>query len=52
MTANVPTMENGSAVAGIRVADPLRRKRKMTVMTRARAIERVTWTSWKDSRIV
>ena len=41
-------MENGSAVAGIRVADPLRRKRKMTVMTRARAIE-VTWTSWKDS---
>jgi DDE superfamily endonuclease len=33
MTANVPTIENGRAIAGIIVAEPLRRNRKITRIT-------------------
>src|ERR1017187_4262041 len=36
ITENVPTMENGSAMAGIMVAEKLRRKRKITRITSAR----------------
>ena len=35
ITAKVPTMENGSAMAGIMVAEKLRRNRKITRITRA-----------------
>ncbi len=36
ITANVPTMENGSAIAGIMVAEKFRRKRKITMITSPR----------------
>ena len=36
ITENVPTTEKGSAMAGIMVAEKLRRKRKITRMTSAR----------------
>ncbi len=35
ITANVPTIENGSAMLGINVAETLRRKRKITLITSA-----------------
>src|SRR5665811_1064579 len=35
ITEKVPTMEKGSAIAGIMVAEKFRRNRKMTMMTRA-----------------
>ena len=35
ITENVPTMENGSAIAGIMVAEKLRRNRKITMITSA-----------------
>src|ERR1041384_1380951 len=52
MTANVPTMEKGSAMAGIIVADVLRRKRKITRITRAIVANIVIWMSWKAARMV
>ncbi len=45
ITEKVPTMENGSAMAGIMVAEKLRRNRKMTRMTRARVAAMVNWIS-------
>ena len=38
MTAKVPRIENGSASAGMSVADPLCRKTKMTATTSASVI--------------
>ncbi len=35
MTENVPTIENGSAIAGIMVAEKFRRNRKITIITSA-----------------
>ncbi len=52
MTANVPRMEKGSASAGMSVADPLWRKRKMTATTSSSVTSIVTCTSWNASRIV
>src|SRR5690242_11394259 len=51
MTANVPRMENGSAMLGISVAEALRRNTKITMITRARVTNMVVWTSWKASRM-
>ena len=51
ITEKVPMMEKGSAMAGIMVAEKFRRKRKMTMMTRARVAAMVNWISWKASRI-
>ena len=44
MPAKVPTMESGSASAGMMVADTLRRKRKITPTTSAAAIRSVSST--------
>ncbi len=51
MTANVPRMENGSASAGMIVADPLCRNRKMTATTSASVIAIVHWMSVNASRM-
>ena len=51
MTANVPTMDIGSARLGMAVAEKLRRKRKITRTTRTRAASMVTLTSFTDARI-
>ena len=45
ITEKVPTMENGSAMAGIMVAEKFFRNRKMTRMTRARVAAMVNWIS-------
>src|SRR5215471_5050210 len=52
MTANVPTSERGKARLGITVADRLRRKRKITRMTRKRASLSVNLTSSTELRMV
>jgi len=52
MAAKVPIIESGSARLGMRVADILRRKRNMTMMTRPMVSSRVNFTSATDSRIV
>ena len=52
ITANVPTMEPGSAMLGISVADTFRRKMKMTRTTRAIVMSSVSLTSCTDSRMV
>ena len=52
ITANVPRMEKGSASAGIRVAETLRRNRKITMITSASVAAMVNWISLKASRIV
>ena len=52
MTANVPRIENGSASAGIIVADPLCRNRKMTPTTRSSVTTIVAWISENALRIV
>jgi len=51
ITANVPTMENGSARLGMIVAEMFRRNRKITRMTRHSVSTRVNLTSLTDSRI-
>ena len=51
MPAKVPTMDMGKARLGMIVADTLRRKRKMTMTTRAMASIRVNCTSLTESRI-
>src|SRR5512137_2209852 len=51
MAAKVPTMESGSARLGMSVAETLRRKRKITIITRAMVSSRVNLTSVTDSRI-
>ena len=51
ITANVPRMENGSASAGMSVADPLCRKRKITATTSTSVAIIVTWMSVKASRM-
>src|SRR3972149_3486555 len=50
MTANVPTIDSGSARLGMSVADRLRRKRKMTRTTSPTARIRVSCTSRTESR--
>ena len=52
MAAKVPMIESGSARLGMTVAERLRRKRKMTRITRAIVSSRVNLTSVTDSRIV
>ncbi len=52
MTANVPKIENGSASAGMSVADPLCRKRKMTPTTSSSVMTIVHWMSLKADRMV
>ena len=51
MAAKVPTTEIGKASAGMIVAETLRRNSRMTRMTRAPAMSRVTCTSWMLSLI-
>src|SRR5437660_454500 len=51
MTANVPTIESGTARLGMTVAERFRRKRKITRMTSAIVSPSVNWTSWTDSRM-
>ena len=51
ITAKVPTMENGSAIEGIRVAEALRRKRKITMITSPIVTAMVNWMSVNASRI-
>ncbi len=49
--AKVPMIDIGSARLGIRVAERLRRKRKITMTTSASASSRLNCTSRTDSRI-
>src|SRR5437879_10157790 len=52
ITAKVPTIENGSAKLGIRVAGMLRRNKKITITTRISANCSVNFTSCTEFRIV
>ena len=51
MTTNVPTIDMGRARLGMRVAETLRRNRKITSTTSATASSRVNCTSWTELRI-
>ncbi len=51
MTANVPTTESGSERLGMTVAATLRRKRKITMTTRAKVRSSVNCTSTTEWRI-
>ena len=51
MTANVPTIDIGSARLGMIVAETLRRNRKITSTTSASVSSSVNFTSSTDSRI-
>src|ERR1041385_2066435 len=52
MTANVPTIESGTATLGIMVADKFRRKRKITITTSATVSISSNCTSFTEARIV
>ena len=52
ITAKVPTIESGSATAGISVARGLRRKSQMVITTSTTASARVNCTSRTEARIV
>ena len=52
MNANVPTSESGTERLGIRVADGLRRNRKITATTRTTARPSSNSTSATEARIV
>ena len=45
ITAKVPTIANGRAMAGIIVAETLRRNRKITMITRISVANMVNWIS-------
>src|SRR5262245_4595807 len=49
--AQVPMSDTGTASAGMTVADPERRNRKITRTTSVIAMARVSWTSATDSRM-
>ena len=51
MTAKVPTIDIGSAMLGMTVAEIFRRKRKITRMTKATVSSKVNLTSLTDSRM-
>ena len=51
ITANVPRMENGSAIAGIIVAETLCRNRKITPTTSTSVTSIVNWMSVNASRM-
>ena len=51
ITANVPTIDIGSAMLGITVAEILRRNRKITRITRQTVSSSVNFTSFTESRI-
>src|ERR1700691_1832563 len=51
ITANVPTMDRGTAIPGIKVADRLRRKIKMTNTTRQTVKTKVNLTSLMELRM-
>src|SRR3954468_18775471 len=51
MMANVPTMDIGSAMLGMMVAETFRKNRKITMMTRKMVSNKVNFTSFTDSRI-
>src|SRR5438093_7872601 len=52
MTAKVPISDIGTDIAGITVAQSLRRNKKMTPTTRATVSSSVFWTSATLARIV
>ena len=52
MAPNDPTRDNGTAAAGITVAARVRRKRKITMTTKATASINSNCTSLTDPRIV
>src|SRR5437868_13898425 len=52
ITANVPTSDSGTERLGIRVADGLRRKTKITTTTRTTARPSSNSTSATEARIV
>ena len=52
MTPNVPTIEMGTATLGMMVAERLRRKRNMTMTTRATVRTSVNSTSRTDALMV
>src|ERR1700682_6324509 len=51
IAANVPTIDKGTTAPGIRVAETLRRNRKMTMITRQMVSTRVKRTSMMDWRM-
>ena len=51
MTLKVPTMDIGSAMLGMMVADTLRRNRKMTITTSAMVSISVNFTSLTEARM-
>src|SRR5580704_14873241 len=52
MIPKVAISDSGIATAGMAVAHRLRKKRKITRMTRQTVIASVTWTSWTEASIV
>src|SRR6478672_2430854 len=50
IAAHVPISDTGTASAGMRVAETLRRNRNITMMTRLTAIARVSCTSATEAR--
>src|SRR5229473_5720546 len=52
MTPNVPTMDNGTEILGITVAQALRKKRKITITTSATVSMSVNSISLTEARIV
>src|SRR5882672_875093 len=52
MTPKVPTIDKGTEILGIAVAQALRRKRKMTITTSATVSMSVNSISWTEARIV
>src|SRR6202008_2833528 len=52
ITPNVPTIDSGTEIVGMTVAQPLRKKRKITITTSATVNIRVNSMSWTEARIV
>src|SRR5216684_1807569 len=52
ITPKVPTSDKGTAILGIKVADRLRRKRKITITTSATVSISANCTSLTEARIV
>src|ERR1043166_143665 len=52
MTPKVPTIESGTAILGITVAETVRKNKKMTITTNATVSISSNWTSLTEARIV
>ena len=52
MTPKVPTMDKGTAMLGITVAESVRRKRKITITTKATVSISSNCTSSTEARMV